>query len=465
MSSNVTPRDIALLYLSATWSGLVIRNDSYVANAWKHYADFFVSTGNSVRVLRFMTPLDNSYTNNFKNIMLLDLTAMGIDNLTTTAQVEEWLSSHLGDLPYYGYTKGTLIPFNGTGLKTTGKNLLNFPEINSPTNYGIAFEIKGNNIKITGTPSNYLPNIRIYADGTFERDVWWPVASQIKPEKGFFKFPSGTKTLSSYFNDTGVNVDVFVGYESKIGHYYSSNNTSSRVQYLTENEQVNFICFSVGGSTTFNVDRNLQVEAGTIENPTYEPYTSSTINLPTLTYFPTGMKSAGSVYDEQTENKAIQRVGSEDMGNLGWYIEGGNFVGIVTGMKANAYTSENLLCARYVTSPTTLGNLPDKSIRYYGGTNKVIVKDSTYNNATAFQTAMSGIYLYYELATYTETTINTASLVSEQAEIPLYEDDDILIGECTTQLSSESGFIPTKIKYQDDSGVAYSQKINLHVEK
>jgi len=56
---------------------------------------------------------------NYKNFMVFDLTLMGIDNLTTTAEVESWLSSHLGNIPYFAYTQGSLISFNGTGLKTT----------------------------------------------------------------------------------------------------------------------------------------------------------------------------------------------------------------------------------------------------------------------------------------------------------------------------------------------------------
>lgn len=64
----------------------------------------------------------NNGSTQCRNCMCYDLTAMGIDNLTTTAEVEAWLLSHIGNLPYYDYIQGTLLSFNGTGIKTTDKH-------------------------------------------------------------------------------------------------------------------------------------------------------------------------------------------------------------------------------------------------------------------------------------------------------------------------------------------------------
>ena len=41
----------------------------------------------------------------------------------------------------------------------------------------------------------------------------------------------------------------------------------------------------------------------------YEPYWENTLALPVSTYFPDGMRSAGTVYDELTKDKAIMRLG------------------------------------------------------------------------------------------------------------------------------------------------------------
>ena len=62
------------------------------------------------------------------------------------------------------------------------------------------------------------------------------------------------------------------------------------------------------------------LEIGNTET-SYQPYTSSTLSLPISTYFPNGMKSVPSAYDELTPNKAITRVGMVDLGSLTYVKE------------------------------------------------------------------------------------------------------------------------------------------------
>ena len=47
------------------------------------------------------------------------------------------------------------------------------------------------------------------------------------------------------------------------------------------------------------------------------------VNIPTLKYFPDGMRSAGSAYDEINflSQKAIKRIGAVDMGTLSWFYD------------------------------------------------------------------------------------------------------------------------------------------------
>ena len=59
----------------------------------------------------------------------------------------------------------------------------------------------------------------------------------------------------------------------------------------------------------------------------------------------------------------------------------------------------------------------------------------------------------------------TTSLVTENAEIPLSNNDGVLIGKCTQQLSAEPGFHDAKIKLSDGDGDVYSNKLQLHVER
>ena len=248
--------------LTIRFGGVVTETDrvdftEIVANAWNDISAIVTSSVQANTYQICFNVAGGGYSINdtiqLKNCMIFDLTAMLIDSYTTTSQVKNWLSSHIGNLPYYDYTVGSLISFNGTGLKT-------------------------------------------------------------------------------------VNAD--------------------------ETED-------------------------------------STLSLPISTYFPTGMKRAGNIFDELTENKATTRIGSR------------------------AYQS---------------GDESDTSV------------------------ITDGTTTYYPLTTPTETDITTASLVTDNGETPLYYDDDILKADCLTALSSEAGIFDAKIKLVDSETV-YSQKIQLHVER
>ena len=366
-------------YTSSYGQGLDIRwnNVSHTvyptSNNWEHLAEIVVSDYTGQAGIRVVDNRPSGWdTIQAKYVMIFDLTSMGIDSLTTTSEVEAWLSSHIGNLPYFAYDSGSLLSFNGTGIKTTGKNLARFWKLGYYNASGV-----------------YVSNTII--------DVTYP----IRLEQG------QTVTITCNYGSTFKShaYCLFTDFDGTNLTGYITRVTTGLVSYTYTATQD---CWLVAQANLDNLDmtgrfyteQKEQIEFGSTAT-TYEPYTSNTLSLPTLTYFSSGMKSAGSVYDELTESKAITRIGSR------------------------AYQS---------------GDESDTSV------------------------ITDGTTTYYALTTPTETTINTVSLVSEQAEIPLYEDDDMLIGECTTQLSSKSGFIPTKIKYQDDNGIAYSQKINLHVE-
>ena len=69
--------------------------------------------------------------------------------------------------------------------------------------------------------------------------------------------------------------------------------------------------------------------------------------------------------------------------------------------------SLNLLCPNYIT--TTPNDRANKTISKSTGLNVDII-DNSYSTATAFKTAMSGVYLLYELATPTTETVTNPTL-------------------------------------------------------
>lgn len=180
---------------------------------------------------------------------------------------------------------------------------------------------------------------------------------------------------------------------------------------------------------TYNNDICLHlVQDGIVSQ--YKPYTSTTTPLPNVTLikdadgnqlFPYGLCSAGSVYDEITETKAIKRVGVVDMGTLDWtyvvnsQISGTSFRCQIADRKNDRDSITNVLCGIYstvdnsvmentsFTGPALLGN---SGLFGPVGNISIVVKDPSYTDATTFKQAMSGVLLYYELAEPIEVEID-----------------------------------------------------------
>lgn len=133
-----------------------------------------------------------------------------------------------------------------------------------------------------------------------------------------------------------------------------------------------------------------------------EDYWQRTLALPIAQYFPDGMKSAGTVYDELTKDKAIKMVGKLDLGTIAWTRTSvkGNYV-----FRANShFVTKNAggLCANYrvVGSPVNAlknGEMSGGS-KYWDSNRRIVVRDDTYTTTADFKAAMSGVMFYYELA-------------------------------------------------------------------
>ena len=273
--------------------------------------------------------------------------------------------SSLFPLSYYSYNQGSLLSFNGNGIKTAG-----FNQYDEQTQAGYWDAQTGRYIKYQGQLCSLNP-IRVFPNTEY---------CFCKPQR---------------YGD--------VIFFDKNNNFISSIVNLARNYVFTTPSNCYYIQINLGSTygDTYNNDVCINI-SDTERNGEYEPYTSHTANLPIATYFPTGMKSAGTVYDELTESKAITRVGSR------------------------AYQS---------------GDESDTSV------------------------ITDGTTTYYALATPTETSFTTASLVTENVEIPLSNEDGVLIGKCTEELSAEPGFIDAKIKLSDSDGECYSNKIQLHVER
>lgn len=332
-----------------------------------------------------------------KDAILVDLTQMfGAGNEPTS--VSDF--TDLFPLPYYDYNAGSLLSFNGTGIKSTGKNLLSYSGENLPYNAnGVSITRENNIYKVVATNPSGYPFTRINTIHYLQ--------------KGQYTITM----LGAETSNTGIGWRLI---DRNVSPVKLIVNASTTTTTFTLNEDVHDIYFEItidaSRLTTNTWDVRFTLEKG--RQTDYEPYTETTTPLPTSTYFPTGMKSAGSVYDELTPNKAIVRAGSVDMGTLTWYAQstyGFYTTGLSSVIKSpvDNYTKANIICAIRETS--TWADLATSGT----GTNYIAVSsgylgiaDNSGMTAVQFKESLSGVYLYYELATPTETLIDEDMVIN-----------------------------------------------------
>lgn len=141
----------------------------------------------------------------------------------------------------------------------------------------------------------------------------------------------------------------------------------------------------------------------------YEPYKKNTLLLPEITkYFFNGMNGIGDVCDEINSENAVTRIGRVDLGTLAWKELSHKGLYGVTISDGKEQKKVNIITHKYPYRGDKLGvadtSFEDKSLfNYYNTTNLknalyIFIKDTTYSDVNAFKAAMSGVYLYYELA-------------------------------------------------------------------
>lgn len=146
-------------------------------------------------------------------------------------------------------------------------------------------------------------------------------------------------------------------------------------------------------------------------------------------YFPDGLKSAGSVYDEITPTKAVRRIGMLNLGNFDWFQsgEGKKTSWTVKGVKFNgiavipSYNTDvaNLVCAKYLTSTDNAAEFQkEDKIIALSNRGTLYIYDSAYETATPeqFKQSLQGVMLYYEMATPEETTYDELNLTEQVSE-------------------------------------------------
>ena len=201
---------------------------------------------------------------------------------------------------------------------------------------------------------------------------------------------------NTYFYDKDKN---FISYT-----YMRENNTyviPSNVCYMR------FTMSSAYG-TAYNHDITISIyyegESGYDQYYPYEVLTNNDTGTEVL-------RSAGSIADSKAPDGTVHRlVGTVDLSTLSWsYANDTFYAELATVSFEGIY---NLTCSKYVATKQTHWSLMgDKEITEDSG--YIFIKDSAYNDAATFTSAMNGVYLFYELAAPTteQGTIFSENLV------------------------------------------------------
>lgn len=323
-----------------------------------------------------------------KNINIFDLTQMfGEGNEPTIEEFEAMFPNS-----YYEYNEGELISFDGKGVKSVGFNQWDEELVlgsisNNGNNANANDRVRTNYIKV-------LPNTTYYVS-------------------------SNRDTNASIFISMYDNNKVFL--RSKTATY-----KGAKITIDADVHYIRFYYYDETPSNIYNICINLSHSG--YRNGEYEPYEDYTLSFldgktisqltgklnregESAVIFPDGLRSAGTVYDEIVydeatgKHKAIKRIGSVDMGTLGWtYDNSGtsfNFYAKINeygfaGTFSNSIKA-NIVSAMYgIVSSGGTDRSIDKTIKLYN--NYLRILDSSYTDANSLKTSLQGQILYYELA-------------------------------------------------------------------
>lgn len=307
-----------------------------------------------------------------------------------------WLKQYYPSIfnSYQPYNAGTLESVEASAHVMGNKNLADIEDIPAPitTNTEVSVTMPGNSYTLsfdvssavrTNLSNTSILNI-IDADGANH----YYTGATVK------KVSDNTD-----FNSAGANIN---------GRYYCTyTGTISQIVFFWRSNSY--------GTFSSGAIKNIQLEYGTTATD-YEAYTQTSYPLDSdlvlrgIPKLDNGVPYYdGDIY--KSDGSVNRRYGIVDLGTLNWaYYDDGTYVFfyntyIPSGTKANG--EYNLLCAKYPVGSTRWTTAEDKICGGNSTSQLIWVRDTAYTDAAAFKTAMSGVYLIYELATPTTETADS----------------------------------------------------------
>lgn len=334
--------------------------------------------GNSWYILRVKQ--NAVCTNELASPQVFDLTAMyGFGNEPTT--VEQFKK----DYPQFFDEKlDGIWNVKTSGISTTGKNLLDIDSVSFFT-------------KVSNGEYKSNTYIGIYPDYI----LWTPVdgTKQITIS-GYVKCPVDKNYRFSVLYEDGTEASSYI---SSTGDYlYNSytSDSSKKIKYV-------YLHYTYGSNEVYIKD--VQIEEGSTATD-YEPYTENKIDL-LSTQTLNGINGVNDYIEviDKGNLKKTKNIDSVDLGTLDWAVDGPNFysgsISSVIKTPANDNSVGNYVCQKYVNCALNKSFVDGD----FGSNSSGLVyfRNSSYSTSAAFQTAMSGTILYYQLKTPVVTTIAT----------------------------------------------------------
>lgn len=324
-----------------------------------------------------MTEEPTGGTMEITNRFMIDLTVLGIDNLTTTAEVEEWLASHVGNIDYYPYNIGSLLSVKMQNVKTVGFN-----------RWDEQWEVGGID---DSTGQNTTQSTQIRSKN------YIPIISS---QAYYIKTPAAATEIDAicyiYEYDSLHNFIGLVRVDGSVSLVNTTFTLSPSCRYIR------FKNNRVREAVTYNHDICINFSNSGL-NGTYMPYVSKTKQIPCTTLtgnhlgtrstiFPNGMRGVGNGYDEISDNSAIVRIASVKVSELEWVdVDTSVFVANIPARKYG--NGIIVICDKYASQARGV----DKGIYAHTITDSVLVTDTAYQSAAAFKTAMGDATILYEL--------------------------------------------------------------------
>lgn len=311
---------------------------------------------------------------------IFDLTLMfGAGNEPTSALE----FNRLFPKPYYEYNAGTLLSSKVNGIKNVGYNAFDG-------------ELIHGNIDSDGAeqPSNYYAR-----------------------SKNPIKVIAG-QTYTGLIAASGIRLDVFEYDEDMnfIAHHSQVQNESNETFALNSNchyLKLRVLALENPGTTVVSLTQQIAIHLTWDGSRTgYEPYESNTYQLPNVE-----LRSAGEAYDElKPDGTLIRRIGAVDLGTLDWSYSSNYQVFITANLQSlliKPIINSNIGYSRLLDGYGYYLNRQSQSDQFINNPKDISVsisdngnlqlKNLAYTDAATFKAAMSGVYLYYELAEPAET--------------------------------------------------------------